>query len=233
MTGKQENKLSMYFAVQGVCNENNTVWGGLPAYVSAFGDFEGVIQSIQGSRLVQEKDTKGVTQDKASAVEQVIEKALEVSTAVHAYATDTNNNELREKINYSPSDLKGARDTILIDKCQLIHDEANNVIGSLGDYGVLAADLTDLQSKIDAYEASVAKPREAITNRSTATTELENLLKEGDNILDNRLDKLMSNFKQSDPVFYSTYFNARLIVDLGRRGTADEPEVPPEISPPE
>lgn len=235
MTGIQENKFSMYFAVQKVCTDNNSVWSGLPAFVNAFGEFEGVIQSIQSNRLVQEQDTKGVTQDKGSAGGVLIEQALKVSTAVHAYATDVNNNTLREKINYTLSDLKKARDTILIDKCQLIHDEANNVVANLGDYGITVAELADLQGKIDDYEAIVAGPRNAITDRSTATAELENLFKSGDDVLDNKLDKLMTQFKQTDPGFFTQYFNSRKIVDSGRRGTAEEsePEVPPEISPPE
>jgi len=219
MKNSQENKLSMYFAVQKVCSDNNGVWNGLPAFVSAFSAFEDVIQGIQDQRVIQEKDTKGVTQDKGSAEDELIDQALKVSTSVHAYATEINDNTLREKINYSPSDLKIARDTILIDMCQLIHDEANNVVTNLADYGVTPAELTDLQGKIDDYEAIVAGPRNAITDRSTATIELENLFITGDDILTNKLDKLITQFKQSDPEFTTQYANSRKIIDMGGAAT--------------
>jgi len=231
MTDGQENKLSMALAVQTVVNNNNSVWNGLPAYVTAFGDLETVIGNIQSIRVNQEKDTKGVTKDKGSVEGDLIEKALEVKAAVSAYATDNNNNTLKEKVNYSPSALKQARDTILRDICQLIHDETNAVISGLADYGIVAADLTELQTLIDAYNDVIAAPREAITNRSTATRELKNLIGQMDVILNDRMDMLMETFKKDHPKFHTQYTNARIIVNLGGRSTGeqpDEPQVPPE-----
>ena len=219
MNGLQENKLSMYFAVQKVCTDNNGVWTGLPAFVNAFGEFEAVIQGIQDTRVVQERDIKGVTQDKGSAADELIEQAFKVSTAVHAYATEVNNNTLREKINYSLSDLKIARDTLLIDLCQLIHDEATVVVADLTDYGIKAADLADLLSKLSDYELLVAGPRNAITDRSTATVELDILLKQGDDILKNKMDKLLVQFAVSDPEFLTQYTSMRKLVGMGGSGT--------------
>lgn len=219
----------MYISVQTVVNKYNTVWSGLPAFVTAFGEFEGVIQSIQDTRLVQEGDISGVPKDKAQAKEAAIQKALEVSTAVFAYAAKNNNNTLKAKVDYSPSELRKSRDTVLIDRLQVIHQEANNIVGSLGDYGIDATDLTELQSLIDAYENLVEEPREAITNRSEATAALPGLFKQGDGLLDEQLDKLMEQFKQDNPKFYRQYFNARIIIDLGVRHVEEpqEPEAPP------
>lgn len=230
MTDPQENKLSMYMSVQTVVNKNNTVWSGLPAFVTAFGEFEGVIQSIQDTRLVQEGDITGVPKDKAQAKEAAIQKALEVSTAVYAYAAKNNNNTLKAKVDYAPSELRRSRDTVLLDRLQVIHDEANNILGDLGDYGIDASDLTDLQALNDAYETLVQEPRAALTNQSEATAALVGLFKQGDALLNEQLDKLMEQFKEDDRKFYRQYFNTRIIIDLGRRGTAGEaePEVPPE-----
>jgi len=228
MTDDQENKLSMALAVQTVVNNNNSVWSGLPAFVTAFGDLETVIGDVQSIRVNQEKDTKGVTKDKGSVEADLIEKTLEVRAAVSAYATDNNDNTLKEKVNYSPSALKQARDTILRDICQLIHDESNTVISGLADYGVVAADLTELQTLIDAYNDVVAAPREAITSRSTATRELKNLIGQMDVILKDRLDMLMETFKKDHPKFHTQYTNARIIVNLGGRSTGEEPEEPQE-----
>ena len=64
MNGKQENKLSMYYAVQKVCSANNGVWNGLPAFVTAFGDYMTNIGKIEGALEVQETKIKGVTVNK-------------------------------------------------------------------------------------------------------------------------------------------------------------------------
>ena len=222
MTDNQENKLSMGLVVQNVVNSNNPIWSGLPAFVSAFNDFEGIIVEILSNRVVQEADTKGVTLDKQQAEDILIAKTLTVSAGTYAYAVDNSNETLREKINYSPSNLRQARDTILRDMCQLIHNEVNAVIGDLADYGILPADLTDLQNKINLYYIAISEPREAITDRKTAKQELVILLGRFDDVLKERMDKLMIMFRDCNRLFYRQYLNARIIIDLGA-GNGEEP----------
>lgn len=230
MTDNQENKLSMGLVVQRVVNDNNSIWSGLPAFVRAFSDFEGIVADINDNRVLQEKDTKGVTIDKQGAEDVLIEKTVEVSSGVYAYAVEINDNTLKESVNYSPSFLSNVRDTILRDICQLIYDEANAVIGNLADYSVLPADLTDLQDKINDYNEAIPEPREAITDRSTATKELKILFERFDVVLNDRMDKLVNMFKKDSPKFHRQYNSARIIVDLGiRHREPEKPKVPPVI----
>jgi len=143
---------------------------------------------------------------------------------VFAYASDIEDLTLQGKVDFSPSELKQVRDSITLQRCQLIHDEANGVIGSLGSYGVVAGDLTDLQAKIDAYAGAVAAPRTATAEHKGATDEIAKFIKKCDSILKNKMDTLMKNFKVSNPRFYKLYFDARIIVDIGIR---HEDETPP------
>ncbi|MBI9038529.1 MAG: hypothetical protein JEY97_10380 [Bacteroidales bacterium] len=219
MTDRQENKFSMYLAVQIVCNNFGIIWGEFIAFVKAFGDLQAIISQITETRLIQEGNTKGVAENKQKEEDEMINKTVSIASAVFAYASEIGDNELREKINYSPSKLKFSRDTILRDRCQLVHEEASKVIDNLGDYGILAADLVELQKEIDDYAAIIAKPRTAIATRATATAHLIELFKQGDEILYDRLDKLMEQYKSNNPDFYVNYKNARSIVDLGVRHT--------------
>jgi len=220
MTDKQDNKRSMYIAVQRVCNSNNSSWRGLPAFVRAFGNFETTLAKIDSQRQIQEGKTTGITENKQKEEDEMIQITLEIAAAVYARASINGDNELRDKVSYSPSYLRNSRDNILKDISQVIHDEADKVIANLADYGKTPADLTQLQKEIDDYAAILAKPRTAIGARATATTNLVELFKQGDNILKNRLDKLMVSYQNSEPVFYQTYQNARNIVDLGARRQA-------------
>jgi len=163
----------------------------------------------------------------------MIQATVEIAAAVFAYASKINDNELKQKVNYTPSDLRNSRDTILKDICQTIHNEANAVVANLADYGKTPADLAQQQQEIDDFAAILAKPRTAIGTRATATTRLVALFQQGDDLLKNQLDKLMVNYQTSEPKFHNQYQNARIIIDLGRRGGNDEPEQPqePEIPP--
>ena len=63
MTDKQDNKRSMYIAVQRVCNSNNSIRSGLPAFVNAFINFENAIAGIDAQRQIQEGKTTGITEN--------------------------------------------------------------------------------------------------------------------------------------------------------------------------
>ena len=126
MTDNQENKRSMYIAVQNVCNTNNSIWSGLPAFVTAFAEYQTTLTGIDTQRQIQEGKTTGITENKQKEEDEMIQITIEVAAAVFAYASKISDNELRDKVSYSPSALRNSRDTILKDICQVIHDEANN-----------------------------------------------------------------------------------------------------------
>ncbi len=174
---------------------------------------------IEAVRLIQEQDTTGIAVDKSELREYLVNKVIEVSTAVQAYASENGDNELLESVNYSRSELLQCRDTILHDRSQLINDKADAIIGSLGDYGVVAGDLSDLQTLIDDYVAIIPKPRTATSSKKTATEDLDLHFRKADGILKNRLDKLSEQFRTSDPEFFTTFHNARIIVDSGVAGS--------------
>lgn len=227
MTDKQENKRSMYIAVQKVCNTNNNVWSALPAFVTAFSEFQTTIAEIDTQRQIQEGKTTGITQNKQKEEDEMIQATIEMAAAVYAYASKIGDNELKQKVNYTPSDLRNSRDTILKDICQTIHNEAANIIDHLADYGKTPTDLTNLQKEINDFADILAKPRTAIGTRATATSKLIELFQQADDLLKNQLDKLVVNFQTTNPIFYNKYQNARIIIDLGRRGENDEQPAPP------
>lgn len=215
----------MFYAVNAACDAHNAVWSGLLPYANAVSAFKAKIVEIEKEVETQVTDLEGYAMDKGQRKEVMVRKALAVANQVFAYAEDNGLTVLREKMDVRYSDLIAPRDAVVAQKCQGIHDEANAVIGSLGDYGIMATDLTELQGLIDAYEAVISAPRTAITVRKGATEAIENLIREGTTILKNRMDKLMSEFQVSDPGFYQEYFDARIVVNSGTK--KEDVPVPP------
>lgn len=224
MKSKQENKLSMYYAVQRVCSANTPVWGSLPAFVNAFNELKTSIGKVESILKIQERGILGVAKDKDAIQDSMIDLALRISGAVFAFASDTNNLILKGKVDYSRSELKQVRDSICSQRCMSIADEANSVIGALGTYGILPADITTLKSKVVDFTNALAAPRTAITERKGATDELEKQIKKTDTVLKEKLDKLIERFKTTSSDFYKLYFDSRKIVNIGVR---HEPDVPP------
>jgi len=232
MNDVQENKLSMYLAVESVVNTNNPVWSGVPAFASAVGAFALKLEGIVGVVERQETAITGVRSDKLNAQNLMIETALTVSGSVFAYASTVNNQTLKEAVSYTESSLKYVRDTISAERCTVIHSQASAVVADLGDYGVTPAVLAELDDRITAFIELIAAPRVAITSRKGATSVLVELIKEMDLILKEQLDMLMPQFKVSDPVFYTHYFDSRLIAGARRNhaGDADNSTNPAEPS---
>ena len=216
MTGDQENRYSMCLVVQEVCNTNNAVWSGVPAFVTAFGEFETGISNINTTRLEQEKDLRGIAEDKSVKEDEMILQTLGLIGPMVAYANVINDETLRQEVDYSERELRRSRDTVLENQCQIVQDRANtHSVNLIASYGVTAVQITDHATTITDYHAVIAGPRSAIALRKTQTAALEELLKSTIGILTGQLDQLAVLFKTTNPQFESDYTNARIIVDLG------------------
>lgn len=150
---------------------------------------------------------------------QMVDMALRVAGALKAYASSKDNNTLREKVDVNPTTFTRARDDIRDDIAQQMHDLANDNIAALGPFGITAATLTALQTRIDAYRQAIGSPKVARAKRSTSTSLLEAEFTRADMLFADRIDGLVEQFKNSGTTFYSDYKNARRIDDTGSQST--------------
>jgi hypothetical protein len=217
MNTKQENKFSMYLAVQAICNDLIAILTLLPDFTTWFTKFTNVIKNIKTYSEAQELDYKGKTENKAALEGTLIEKTMEIVRRVVAYATVNDLFELKEQVNYSESDLKRSADTELRTICQVINDRATGVLPELATFGVTQVMLDEQRTAIENYFKDVTAPREGIISRKNATTALVEEFKSGDEILNKRMDKLVEMLKTSDTATYNSYMNARIIIDYGKR----------------
>jgi hypothetical protein len=79
----------------------------------------------------------------------------------------------------------------------------------LAGYGVTDADREALNAAIADYESLIVSPRTAVNERKQHTGNLAQILAAADSVLYDKLDKLVSRFKYTDPAFYNGYKNAR------------------------
>ena len=140
-----------------------------------------------------------------------------MSTAVFAFASFSDNNKLKDRVSYSSSELRYSRDTAVVDMLTVILTAAKQYLPELDIYGVVQADIDELETLIDNYSINAENPRQAITNRARATSELKENFKKADKILKEQLDKLMLQFKEKSYAFHKQFQNVRMIIDLGVR----------------
>lgn len=216
MQATQTNKLRAYQAVNAVLETNETIWESLPAFATAAGEFAAILPEIQTLAQMQ-ASREGASTEKSYALAALGHAAFEVGAAVHAYAVTTQDFALEGRVDFSRSTIVYGREATVLARVRDIHAAASEHLADLADYGVTAAKLTAFKKKADAFEAALAKPRQQIANGSAATRNLQGQFAEADVILSKRLDKLVVQFKDSAPAFFTAYQTARSIVDI--RGT--------------
>jgi hypothetical protein len=213
MTKDQEDTLNMYQATDSVLQSNNSVWTGNVEFSAAVDTLEDNIDTIGDLAEQQEEDNTGVTADKQVAREKLEKDTYTVGSIVVFYASDTNNRKLKKKVDFTKTELAYARDTALPRKSKAVHKAASDNAVALAAYGLTPLMITNLQSSIDAYVGKIDLPREALAETSAATEQLPGIYTATNKLLEEQLDKGMELYRETEPDFYTAYFNARIIVN--------------------
>jgi len=216
----------MYLAVKTVCDRNKSTWQTLQAFGDAYADFGAHVQNIQNIAQGQAADITGLSADKQQLRATMADATVEVANAVYAFAKKVRNNDLAAKVNVNRSSILGGRDTAAADLARSIHAVATANLANLGPYGVTDAKLAALQTAIDAYAGSIARPRDARASSATATSQLAAEFDAADADLGDQMDTLVPQFKSANAVFVTDYQNARIIVDSAGKSKATPAPVP-------
>ena len=211
MTDRQTNRLAMYQAVQVICNENATVWNGVPIIQTVFTDFTDKLSKLETTAQEQIITSVGITEDKEDLRNVMSEMAVALAQPIQAYAAMMANNELLSVVDYSMSSFERAKDIEVILMSKNILEAGTVNLADLTPYGVSQLQLDDLDVAITAFEGKQSEPRVFISSRKEVTARLNDLFTAIDSILKNQLDKLMYIFKEDE--FYRAYKAARIIID--------------------
>lgn len=213
MEAKQEAKLTMCRAVEQHCDNNSAIIGLIAAFLTAFNVFKAKIAEIMNATQLADLSLQGITADKSNRKQNLAQMATDIAGIIYAYAVAIGNLTLKQEMNITFSKLIQTRDDQLAPRCQNIHDKGIENLAQLGEYGIKDGNLSALQTAIDEYQAATPKPRTAVSQRKTHNANLRRLFKETDAILKDQMDRLVVNFRTSNPDFVAQYFSNRQIID--------------------
>ncbi len=219
MNATQESKLNMYRATQKHCTDNAAIVASVPAFATTFAAFNVKLSAIIAAVQQEDLVTKGITVDKALAKKILCQLTADIAAPIFALASATANNQLKQEVNFSYSDLFKTKDDVLAPRCQNIKDLGTANLPALAPYGLTAASLTALQTEIDNYQVKVPTPRNSAAQKKTIRENMKNLFKEIDIVLKEQMDKTVVGFKAANPDFVSTYKANRVIIDPGKSTT--------------
>jgi hypothetical protein len=225
MNNPQLNKLNMYAASRVVLHKYQSIWTLLTGFAGSVDDMDIQMAIITGLAKVQAAPNGGAAL-KQTAKEAMIETAYQMAAATRAYAIVNKNPELAAELDYSESDLGKGRPKAVMTRCLNVWTTATDNLEASAAFGVTAAKLATLKQRIDEFEAADPKPRTGRTATKAATDALPAAFAAIDEILNDCLDGLMAQFKDSSSEFYKEYFAARTIVDTPSKRKAKPTPAP-------
>ena len=213
MKSTQASKLEMFKAVQTYLDNQTAVWSTIPILTGLKNEFDNLLDDIDSTASDQESARVYMGKNKTTQKRVVAEKTDILNDALEAYAAIEGNAELEQKAAKTFSDLYKLRnldfDTVVKETIRLLEQHLTDLAG----YGVTAEQITDLKNSFDQFLSLQGKPRQFRIAEKQATTGLEDLFINTTELLNNKIDKLMTRFKRSNTNFYNGYLAARVIVD--------------------
>lgn len=215
----KEARLNMYDAVITYCSNNTPIVNTVSAFQTALTDFQATVDNIYSTAQLEVDVITGITADKAQLRETLCQQAADLGSVVFAFASSSDNNELKQKANFTVSDLRRLKDGLLSLTCTNIRDAAKANLPALATFDITPATLNDFSTVIDNYDNKISSPRVAVSQRSAYSKTLTNLFKQADSILKSQMDKVAVRFKAANEEFYNAYKNNRIIIDPGSSNT--------------
>lgn len=214
MRDHQENQLTMFNTVASVCELNMALITPVTALNDAYIAFKNECELLNNISQEQLLKIEGVTHDKNLFKADLAVHLSIVSKLLKAFAIASNNSILYDEVNYPESTFARMRDVMLQQVAQIIQERASTLSAELLTYGYTATMKADLDTALDKYQQKVANPTVAKDKRVGATAALAEHIRATTSILKLRLDNSMQVLRQTEPKFYTLYFNARKIINL-------------------
>jgi len=215
--------------VSAYMNQNKTIWSGNVAISATVTDLDAEIADIDQKAGQQQTPITGAAAQKVSLRHDFEDEILRIANQLSALAAKNNDMNLGAQTELTLPTLDKMADDDLEETGTRIANLASANLAALADYGIAAADVTNLTNLTTQFHGQKTAPRTAIAGRAGQTTTMPPAIKSVTSILRNRLDKQMVMFKKSNPEFYAGYLAARVIVDRGGSGgSTPTPPAPPQ-----
>jgi hypothetical protein len=223
MNRHETNKTNMCKKVDNLFKAEPDVLTEYPVFVESLTRLSGGILLIETTDKKYLSAMGGKTTTKTNAEDELLEDLMPVKAALYSLGVKSGNEELKALTKPSEAELKKMRDADFLKKAEEIKAEAAKRLSELALYKITEATLTELQSKIDAFNAGLGGQDTGSSSKSALRKELDRLFYEVDKIFEEELDQLIELLRKSNKLFYDKYWSARGIDDLGggKKGSGD------------
>jgi len=227
---KTLTKEARMFATTEECmNQNQVKWMNILAIslikdkltqnIAALKELDKTKSSTASSPVTNNKDK----------MKDLLEAKIEVLLGIiRSYAYAKEMSELIKKVELLSKGFTKKRETDIEPNVKSFLELVRELQSQLEGYELTEDMIVDVETTRDQFVSLVGAPRTTIVQSSSANSQIAKLVKDTKNLLSQQLDNLMLRFKTSDPVFYNSYIQARMVVEPAtshRNKPDDKPDV--------
>ena len=211
MDTKSANALNMLQTTQACLETNKTLFADLPAFVKASEELDGIVSDVLTAQR-QQTSKEGLADAKGAVRTELAEAAHEIAALTHACAVEHGKNAVARRTDLSLSAVQAGTEAQFIDRCKGILADAAELTDESDDFGVTTAKLKNVKDLLAEFETLKPQPRAGAAIGKSATRRIETSLGRASDLLRSQLDRLMVQFKKTEPDFYNAYQAGRRIV---------------------
>lgn len=214
MNKTQTKEARMFAATEECMNQNQGKWMNILAISLIKDKLTQNIEVLKG--LDQKKSSSAsnpVTTNK-DKMKELLEVKIEVLEGiVRSYAYANGMIELVKKVELLSKGFSKKRETDIEPNVKTFLELVRELQPQMAGYEMTEEMIVDVETTRDQFVALVGTPRTTIIQSSSANNQLAKLVKETKNLLTQQLDNLILRFKTSDPAFYNSYVQSRIVVE--------------------
>jgi hypothetical protein len=177
-----------------------------PLLVKMATDIESIEKSISELLGQQDRNSKALTQEKSSKINDLIELTVKVCEVMSSYGNYTNFKVFTNIEGCSKTELSRCRDVEVLIRAERVVMIMEENPTEVTEATISAEDITALKAAIAAAQAVIDIPQEFRRSQHDITVKLEDGLERYRNIMNNSLkDYMRSKYQQSNPDLYSAF----------------------------
>jgi len=210
-----ENRRNMYGTVLTFLTTHIPLISTKPTLLKAFNKFRGIVTEIDCKATLLKEDWTAKTETRNTAIKELIDLLMPISTALLNLGTNTNDNDLISKNDYTRSKFENLSDTSMMDVAALIISSANINLTTLTKYNITQDTVTEANNRWLTFRTSIGLATFNVDQKKTINDDLKKLFMQADNILKVECDKHIELIQKDNRTVYDEYFSAREIRDTG------------------
>jgi hypothetical protein len=218
MTSLQAARLGMCRALKVTCDAHTAAWSGMTDFATPFGEFSGLLETVEGIIGRQGVKSTGSTMAKDALRHTLEGQAMHIADTLVLHFKKLNKEQERRDMYTTPSELSRLGEEALAGRLSRIIAAAAGVTpATLTALGLDPAELTAASANLESFIALQKTPRHIRAESRRATEDLAVALDDLMEIVVEDLDPAANVLRYSKPEFFSEYQTAREIEDAGNR----------------